>query len=165
MRRHEDRQLAVLALVLLALCAWLATGCGAGAIGQHARAALVLHHAHAGAVAAFEGARSASLDAVERAHPDDPAHDVELEAEAARWRPGALSLDLTGQAIRSYGEALQLARLADSADVALLDVIPIGVRAVALLASLLDLLRERGVVREALPPWVEGLLAIAGGGQ
>jgi hypothetical protein len=30
---------------------------------------------------------------------------------------------------------------------------------------LLDLLRERGVVREALPPWVSGLLAIAGGGQ
>jgi len=162
---RQDTWTAAVMATALVLGAWLLSGCGSGAIGQHARAALVLHHAHAGAVSAFEGARASSLDAVERAHPDDPAHDLELEAEAARWRPGALSLDLTGQAIRSYGEALQLARLADSADVALLDVIPIGVRAVALLASLLDLLRERGVVREALPPWVEGLLAIAGGGQ
>lgn len=147
----------------LAVVAVVVAGCGSGAIGQHARAALALHHIHAASRVVIESSREADLDRVERDYPTDPEHDAQLELAGARWRAVTVALDGAGEAIRGYGEAITLARIANAGDVALVDVLPLGARVVALLARVAALVRELGVELPPLPPWVTGLLAVAGG--
>lgn len=151
--------LAVLGTVAtIAACAWLLAGCGAGAIGTHARAAT----ATAGVIAATgtiaDEAREAALDRVEREHPTDPEHDEALLAEAARWRPVGLSLDAARSALLTWIAALTAAQAAGEGDSLLLSLLPVAARVALLYESTIALLGALGV--EGAPGLPDGLRAL-----
>lgn len=152
-----------LALVLVAL--WLTSGCGATALQTQARAATVTASTLTLAQQAVSDARSHALDRVEEEHPDDPEHDAAVLEEAARWRPVGAALDSARDALLTWVQSIELAHLAGSDGVELLDLVPLVARVVLLYADVVELSASLGVEIPALPAIVTSLASTYGGGR
>lgn len=158
-----DRVLNVISLaVLLGGIATLLHGCG-DPLADQARAATVTAGVLSAGGEAADLARDAALDRVEAAHPNDPEHDVELEREAAKWRPVGIALDEARTALRAWVDALELARIAGGGEDLLGSVARVATRAVQLVLGALDLARELDVDVPEVPPIVRAVLAGVGG--
>jgi hypothetical protein len=163
MRPPPGAGAAVLALVVLLPAPALASGCGASALQTHARAALVTTSAVETAGEVVDAARDDALDRVEAEHPVDPEHDRAVRAEASRWRPVGQALDATREALGSWVESIELARIAGDGSLDLVDLLPMGARVLRLYDRVAALARELGARVPALPDGLSALLAAAGG--
>lgn len=150
------------ALAFAVLASALASGCGAGAIGTHARAALVTTRVVATAGQTIDGARAAALDRVEAEHPTDPEHDRAVREEAARWRPVGRALDATRAALDAWVESIDLARLAGDDSLGLAELAPLAGRTLALVSRAVALARELGADASGLPEWLRTALSAVG---
>ena len=136
-------------------------GCGASAIGTHARIAQGLGMSLQGAMDVATSARAAELDRVERETEGQPGPDrvSALRAEDATWQPIAHALDVTRGVLSSYVEAIALAHAVDHGDPTP-QLISLAARLVSLWDPLVRLLGDAG---STLAPLPEELAAIVGG--
>ena len=136
-------------------------GCGASAIGTHARIAQGLGMSLQGAMDVATSARAAELDRVERETEGQPGPDrvSALRAEDARWQPIAHALDVTRGVLSSYVEAIALAHAVDNGDPTP-QLISLAARLVSLWDPLVRLLSDAGITLAPLP---DELAAIVGG--
>jgi hypothetical protein len=148
---------AILALALLA------SGCGASAVGLHARAAQATAAVVASTGIVADAARDASLDRVQAEHAASPAevHDAAVIAEAARWEPLGAALDATRSALLVWIESVQLAHVAGTDDVSLAALLPIAARVVLAYEAIAGMLASLGV--EGAPPLPAEVRALAQG--
>lgn len=152
---------AIVLAIAVGTAALTCSGCGPGAIGAHARAALVVTHATGAAGEAVDAARGVALDRVEAAHPErGPLRSLALDEEASRWRPAGQALDATRSALLAWVSAIALADAAgDDGSEVLAGLLPLAARVVALYAQLAALAAELGAEGvPTLPPAVRGLL-------
>ena len=149
---------------IAATAALLTCGCGASAISQHARAAIVVTHAHLVAGEVADAARTAELDRAEAEHPTDPEHDLAVTAVAERWRPVGLALDAAAEALRTWVASLELARAAGG-DSWLGEALAVAIRVLALYSQAVAVAADLGTELPALPASVTSLLGAAQGGQ
>lgn len=153
---------------LLMLLVIAVSGCGPGAYAIHYRANTITSGSHAAAGVMVDAARDEALDRVEREHPTDPEHDLELDREAARWRPIGVALDAVKDAIKIWLDAIDSARAAGGDPAELLGpLLSHAARVVLLYDRVVTQARELGV--GDLPPLPESVralvTAIAGDGE
>ena len=141
--------------------AGLLQGCGASAIGTHARVAQGIGLSLGGAMDVATSARAAELDRIERETEGQPGPErvAALRAEAENWQPVAHALDVTRGVLSSYVEAIALAHAVDNGDPTP-QLISLAARLVSLWDPLVRLLGDAGITLAPLP---DELAAIVGG--
>lgn len=159
--RRQLPGVTLVALIVATALAVTCSGCGRGALAVHARAGIATASVLGVAGEELDAARGRALDRVEEQYPEDPEHDAQLDAEAARWRPAGQALDAAKEALRSWLSAVDLARLADDGEAWLAPTLALVRRVLALYQRVAALSRDLGADVPPLPPFVTGLL---GGG-
>lgn len=147
----------------LAALLCLVPGCGATALRDNARAALVTGTVLRTAGEQVDAARTARLDEVEAAVSQSPDRDLILAREMDRWEPVGAALDAARDALLSWVEALELARLADGDGFVWQHVIPLVLRLVLLYDDVARLASELGAEVPALPGVVRALATLPEG--
>lgn len=150
-------------LCALALAAVAAVGCGPNALRDNARAALVAGAALETAGGAADAARRERLDAVEAAVSQSPDRDEIIRREAARWEPLGAALDACRDALLSWVEALELARIADEGGLGFETFVPFVLRLVLLYDDAARLANSLGAELPELPAVVRALASLPEG--
>lgn len=147
---------AALAAMGLAL-ALAATGCGPNALRDNARAALVVTAAVETAGDSVDAARTERLDRVEAAVANSPDREAIVRREAARWEPVGAALDACRDAVLTWVESLELARVAGGDGLGFEDFVPLVLRVVLLYDDVARLATSLGVEVPELPAFVRAL--------
>lgn len=142
----------------LALAVALAVaGCGASGLRTQASAATVASIALETAGQTVDHARRTRLDMVESRVSESPDRDEILRREAARWEPVGAALDACRDALLTWVEALNLARLGDEGLLSWEVFVPLVMRLVLLYDDVARLATELGVSVPPLPDLVRAL--------
>lgn len=149
---------------IVALAACLASGCGASALRDNARAATVVSVVLETAGDAADAARTARLDEVEHAVRNSPDRDEIIRREAAQWEPLGAALDACRDALLSWIGALEVANLAEETDLTWEVFVPLVMRVVLLYDDVQRLANTLGATLPELPAIVRAL-AVAPDGR
>lgn len=157
------------ALLLAIVVAASSSGCGPGAIQQHARASLVAAHAVEVAHTTASAARGAALDQAEAEHPPGPERAEAIRSTSAAWRPLGVAIDAARTVVLTWVGAIEVALIADDEGLGLATLVPLALRALEAYQAAARVAGELGAELPGLPDLV-GLLAapgaaLAGGGR